>query len=111
MLPNFIKRRLGYTIDPEELYAYRSVIPDTVFVHVDRNTYPYILRISEVDDKKIAKDLLVSQATNEEEVVDVINDMVLMYRNVPEIYRPYFRRVLSPDGAQKKETDLVLVKN
>lgn len=110
MLPKFIARRLGYSIDPEELNAYRSVIPNHVLVNIDKQGRNYVIRVKTIDDKKLSKDLLVTQARNQDEIVDMINDLVLMYRDVPEDYRPYFKRILTPEGNKRQEKDLVLVK-
>lgn len=108
MLPKFITRRLG-VIDPEEFNAYRSVIPASVFVNVEREGKVYVIRVKSIDNKKLSKDLLISQANNNDEIVDAINDLVLMYRKVPEAYRPYFKGILQPEG-RVKQKELTLVK-
>jgi hypothetical protein len=110
MLPRFVSKALG-RIDPEEFNAYRSVIPSSVFVHIEPEGKSYIITIKSMDDKKLTKDLLISQGRNDDEIIDAINDLVLMYRNVPEVYRPYFKRILTPEGQIKKQKELVLVKS
>lgn len=109
-LSQYISKKLG-RIDPDELNAYRSVIPDSIFVDVKESKGATVIRIKSLDDEVI-DDLLVTQASNnQDEIVDMVNDLVLMYRNVPEHYRPYFKRILSPVGSPKKQEGLVLVKH
>lgn len=109
MLPKFIAKRLGY-IDPDEFNAYKSVIPEHVMVNITPDSGYLVVKVTSIDDKKLKDDLLISQAKNNDELVDVINDLVLMYRDVPEAYRPYFKRILQPEGQIKKQKELMLVK-
>ncbi len=109
MLSNYISRKLG-RIDPDEFNAYRTVIPNTVFVHFEKEGNKQIITIKSIDDKKV-DDLLISEAKNNEEALDVINDLVLMYKNVPELYRPYFKRILTPQDGKSKQKDHTLVKS
>ena len=109
MLPKFISRRLGY-IDPEEFNAYRSVLPQHVLVNIRPEGKYRVVKITSIDDRPL-DDLLVSQARNNDEIIDVINDLVLMYRDVPESYRPYFKHELQPEGLIPKQDELVFARS
>jgi hypothetical protein len=105
-----ISKLVGYKIDPEELNAYRSVIPDTLNVNVKEQDGHFIIQVNTIEGKKI-DDLLITEALGENNVVDMVNDLVLTYKRVPEEYRPYFKQILKPEGSSPTKSEaLTLVK-
>ncbi len=102
---------LGYKIDPDELEAYRTVVPNTVNMHIElTKDHKLIATVKMIDGKKLDDDFLITEAKNQDELITMINDLVLTYRHVPEIYRPYFRRILMPSDAKNTKESLTLVK-
>lgn len=102
----------GYKIDPDLYDAYRSAIPSTIDLHIEQKGSHYIAVIKSIEKEALPTDtLLVTEADSDAQIVEMVNDLILSYKNVPELYRPYFKRILTPEGSLKRTSDsLTLVK-
>lgn len=100
---------LGYKVDPDELDAYRSVIPSEVNVNIKKIDDLQVATIKEIDGKKV-QGLLITEAPSDKELLLMVNDLVLTYKDVPERIRPYFKQVLKPEGTTRLSKELTLVK-
>lgn len=102
---------LGYKIDPDVLNAYRSAIPSTIDLQINLKGDSYIATIKTVNNEKLPNDtFLITEAPSSEKLVDMVNDLIFSYKNIPEIYRPYYRQILKPEGSVAKTESLKLVK-
>ena len=112
---NFLSRLrvnlLGYKIDPDLLDAYRSAIPAHININIAQSENHYIATVNRIEHRKLPKDLfLITEADSSDELVDKVNDLILTYKKIPELYRPYYKRVLKPEGSETKSKELSLVK-
>ena len=99
-------------IDPETLNAYRSAIPSTINVQVNQKADTFIATIISVENEKLPKEVfLVTEAPSKDSLVDMVNDLVFTYKNIPENYRPYYKQILRPEGAVSRTDNLKLVKS
>lgn len=82
----------------EEIAAYQHKIPrDIMVAHViDKDTGKYVARISEVDGK-VVKGAILTEAKNANELVEMVNDAVFTYLDIPERIRPSLPRMLPKD--------------
>lgn len=117
LMDKFRAKIFGYKVDPDELQAMRTAVPSHIRVDInkDKLTGHYSARILELENH-VVNDLLVTEAPNADELIVMLNDLILGYRNVPEVYRPYFTRLLNiqhPDVLKdlKNSRSLTLVKN
>ncbi len=102
---------IGYKVDPDTVIAYRSAIPSTIDLQINQKGDTFIATIKTVDDEKLPKEvLLVTEALSSETLVDMVNDLIFTYKNIPETYRPYYRQILKPQGAVSRTESLKLVK-
>ena len=102
---------LGYKIDPDMLRAYRSAIPSTIEVQVNTKADTYIATIKSVDGEVLPKEVfLITEAENADLLLDMVNDLVFSYKNIPETYRPYYKQILRPEGSVARTESLKLVK-
>lgn len=102
-------------VDLEERDAYRTAIPVSVNVSIVEDGDRLIARVNRLDDDEV-KGLLITEAPNHDQLVTMINDVILTYKNVPEQYRDEFSRLLLPEDpavfTQVRESkSLNLVKN
>ena len=103
----------GYKVDPDLLNAYRTAIPSTINLRIEQKANHYIAVIQSIEKEKMPKDtFLVTEADSDTQIVDMVNDLILSYKNIPELYRPYFKRILMPEGSKKEgfAKELTLVK-
>ncbi len=102
---------LGYKIDPDLLDAYRSAIPQHVNINISQENNHFIATINTIEHHKLPQDtFLITEANSNDELVDKVNDLILTYKKIPELYRPYYKRALKPEGSETKSKDLSLVK-
>lgn len=102
---------LGYKVDPDLLIAYRTAIPSTINLNINHEGDTYIATIKTIENHTLPKEtFLITEADSEAQLVDQINDLVLTYKEIPEIYRPYYRQILKPEGSLAKAENLKLVK-
>lgn len=106
-----IWKNLTERIDPETLNAWRSAIPQHVHVQVKIQDGLHVIVIDEINHEKLPKEtLLISEASSRDGVQHMVNDLVLSYKRVPEIYRPYLE-ILTLEGTTNKNANtLTLVK-
>ena len=98
-------------VDPDTLNAYRSAIPHTVNLNIRLKGDSFIATINSVDNKSLPKEvLLVTEAETQEKLVDMVNDLVFTYKNIPEKYRPFYKKILKPEGEVSRNESLNLVK-
>lgn len=104
-------RLLGYKADPELVRAYRSAIPNTVNLQINLSGDSYIATIKSLDKEKLPKEaFLITEAPTQDALVDMVNDLIFSYKNIPEIYRPYYKQILRPEGSITRTENLKLVK-
>lgn len=110
-LPKLRAKLLGYKADPELVRAFRSAIPTTVNLQINLKGDTYIATIKSVDNKKLPKEtFLVTEAPTQDSLVDMVNDLIFSYKNIPEVYRPYYKQILKPEGSVTRTENLKLVK-
>lgn len=96
-----------WLVDPEVLNAYRTKIPNTITITFDKSDDKILIRVTSIDGKPVPrKALLVTEANTKEDVVAMVNDLIMGYREVPLVYRPWFEEILELRGdyANKKAT-------
>jgi hypothetical protein len=102
-------RLLG--VDPDTLIAYRSAIPSSIDLHIETVGDSFVAIIKSMDKENLPKDqFLITEAPSQKELVDMVNDLIFSYKNIPESYRPYYRRILQPEGAARQQEGLAAVK-
>ena len=108
-----IKNKIvGYRIDPELVDAYRSAIPDSIQLKIKQNGDSFLAVITGIEHSKLSDSVfLVTEAKTEEARVDMVNDLIFTYKNIPENYRPFYRQVLKPEGSVSSDQSLSLVKS
>lgn len=100
-----------FGIDPETLIAYRTAIPSTIDLRVDTIGDTFIATIESINKQILPKDeFLITEAHSQEQLVDMVNDLIFSYKNIPIAYRPYYKKILQPQGAVRKTNRLELVK-
>lgn len=100
-----------YRVDPELVEAYRSAIPSTINLQINIRGDSYVATIKSVDNEKLPKEtFLITEAQSQETLVDMVNDLIFTYKNIPETYRPFYRQILRPEGGISKTENLRLVK-
>jgi hypothetical protein len=103
----------GYKIDPDMLDAYRTAIPSTINLRIEHKKNHYIAEIKSIENEKLPRDIvLITEAQSDKELIHMVNDLILTYKNIPELYRPYFKSILSPSDSvkQTRKEELTLVK-
>lgn len=84
----FIKAQSAF-VTPDEVAAFRSMIPREVSIQYKIDKDDYIAYLEAVDDKKI-KGLLITEGKTEEELNNNLNQLIYMNVNIPEKVRPYY---------------------
>lgn len=103
--------RFGYKVDPDTLVAYRSAIPSTIDLEISTSGDYYVATIKTIENEKLPKEVfLITEAESPDALVDMVNDLVFSYKNIPDIYRPYYKRILTPQGSVARTEKLKLVK-
>lgn len=101
----------GYKVDPEVVIAYRTAIPSSIDLQINTKGDHFIATIKSVENKKLPKDtLLITEAKTPDALVDMVNDLIFAYKNIPENYRPFYRKILQPKGSVSRTENLTLVK-
>ena len=98
-----------WLVDPEVLNAYRTKIPNKLTIKLDKSDDKILVSVTSIDGKPVPeKALLVTEAHSEEDVIAMVNDLIMGYREVPLAYRPWFEESLELEGAfNKKNATLV----
>lgn len=93
---------LGYKADPDLVAAYRTVIPSTIDLQITTKGDHYIAVIKSIDKKKLLKEeYLITEATSEDKLITMVNDLIFAYKEIPEAYRPYYKLILQPEKEGK----------
>lgn len=101
----------GYKVDPDVLNAYRSAIPSTINLDISLRGDSYIATVKSIDHKKLPKEVfLVTEAQNPDSLITMVNDLILSYKDIPDIYRPYYKQILRPRGDVSRTKNLELTK-
>jgi hypothetical protein len=102
---------LGYRIDPDLLNAYRTAIPSTINLDIEHSRNHYVATVKSIENEELPnKTLLVTEANTTDELVKMVNDLILTYKKIPIVYRPYYREILQPEGSVARAENLTLVK-
>jgi len=102
---------MGHRVDPELVNAYKSAIPSTVDVQINVSGDSYIATVKSVENEKLPKEtFLITEAQSQDELVNMVNDLIFSYKNIPVQYRPFYKQVLRPVGSVAKTENLKLVK-
>lgn len=89
-----------WLVDPEVLNAYRTKIPNSINVRFDESDGKIVISVVSIDGKPVpSKALLVTEANSKEEVIAMVNDLIMGYREVPLAYRPWFEESLELQGS------------
>lgn len=100
-----------WLVDPEILQAYRTKIPDSITVDFGKSDGKILITVASIDGKSVPDNaLLVTEADSEEEVIAMINDLIMGYREVPVLYRPWFEEALELEGGLGSRKRATLVK-
>ena len=98
-------------VDPETFIAYRTAIPTTIDLRVDSIGDSFVATINSIDKQDLPEsEFLITEAQSQEELIDMVNDLVFSYKQIPEAYRPYYKRTLQPQGEVRQTGSLELVK-
>lgn len=98
-------------VDPELVEAYRSAIPSAINLQINVKGDSYVATIKTVDNEKLPKEVfLITEAQSSEALVDMVNDLIFSYKNIPEAYRPFYKQILRPQGSVAKTENLRLIK-
>lgn len=89
--------------DPESVAAYQTVLPHNIYVRMKKDGSYLIAKIDAVDDKKLEKSLLITEAKDIDSLVSNVNDLLYTYVNMPLNIRPYYGNVFKPEGYKTKE--------
>ena len=108
-----LKRKLiGNPIDPDSRDAFRSAIPGSVQLSFSQNGDTVIATVTGIDHQPLPKTVfLITEANDDDQLVDQINDLIFTYKNIPEEYRPFYRQALKPEGNIAQAESLSLVKS
>lgn len=108
-MKDFLIKRLGYWIvDPEVLHAYRTAIPSRLTFKEEKVDGKIIIRITSINDTPIdEKTLLTTQADKPADVVPMVNDLIMTYKDIPFAFRKYFEKDLILDGHTKSQKVMV----
>lgn len=97
-------------VNPEDVAAYRSTIPQKINVSIERHADMLVATINSIDGEKI-NGLLVTEAKTFNQVVENVNDLLFTYINMPSKIRPFYSHILTPsDKTSKQSGQLTLVK-
>ncbi len=100
-----------WLVDPEVLNAYRTKIPNSITVDFDKSDGKILISVASIDGKPVPKKaLLVTEADREEDIIAMVNDLIMGYREVPVIYRPWFEEALELQGTLGNKKSATLVK-
>jgi hypothetical protein len=112
MLKTIINVFTGNRVDPELVDAYRSAIPSNIQMTISQNGDTYMAIITGLEHNPLPKEVcLVTEATTEAKLVDMVNDLIFSYKRIPENYRPFYRNILKPEGSINTGAALSLVKS
>jgi len=101
----------GYKLDPDLVNAYRTAIPSTIDLQIQVKGDSYIATIKTIENEKLPKEtFLITEAQSSDALVDMVNDLIFSYKNIPEAYRPSYGRILQPQGSVVRTENLKLVK-
>lgn len=100
-----------FGIDPETFIAYRTTIPSTIDLRIETIGDNFVATIESLDKHELPKEeLLVTEAKSQDDLIDMVNDLIFSYKQIPEAYRPYYKGTLRPQGDVRKTSKLELVK-
>lgn len=90
-------------VNPEDVTAYRSTIPQTIDVSIERHAGMMVATINSIDGETI-DGLLVTEAQTFDEIVDNVNDLLFTYLKMPGKIRPFYSRILQPSSKTVKQS-------
>jgi len=95
----------------EELAAYQHKIPSTVAVRTtkDPSSGALVASVVKIDNKKV-KGAILTEADDYEELIEMVNDAVLTYLDIPERIAVYMPKLLPTDINYENKTNLVFAK-
>lgn len=100
-----------FGLDPETFIAYRTAIPSTIDLQIDTIGDSFVATIKSIDKQELPREeFLITEAHSQEELIDMVNDLIFSYKQIPPAYRPYYKRTLRPQGDVRKTRNLELVK-
>lgn len=100
-----------FGVDPETFIAYRTAIPSSIDLSIDTIGDSFVATIKSIDKKNLpAGEFLITEAHSQDELINMVNDLIFSYKEIPEAYRPYYKGTLRPHGSIKKTKNLELVK-
>lgn len=110
-MKDFFIRSLGHLIvDPETLHAYRTSIPSKLTFQASNSDGKIIIKITSIDDTPLdSKTLLMTQASKQAEVIPMVNDLIMEYKDIPPSFRKYFEKDFVLEGKNTTQTTLVKV--
>lgn len=79
----------------EEIAAYQHKIPSRISVsHEKEKDGTYVARVLSIDGKKIDNGMIITDGKTVEELVEMVNDAVYTYLDIPERIRPSLPKML-----------------
>jgi hypothetical protein len=94
--------------DPDELNAYRNVIPNSIQFSNVKEGDDFIIKITQIDDDILDDStLLITQAKTKDQIVPAVNDLVMTYFDIPLSLRRYYEKNLVLQGQLNKNATLV----
>jgi hypothetical protein len=83
-------------VDPEEVAAYETTIPNRIHISFKKDDEYFIGFIDEVNEEPI-KGLLITQGKTQEELITNLNQLVYTHIKMPEKIRPYYGNRYQPE--------------
>lgn len=93
MLANFFRKK---EIIPEVLYALKYKLPDKIEVEIkDGEDGHYFAKIKNLPG-------CITQAQNAQELLEMVNDAIYTYFEIPEQYLPFVQMYIPPEEIRQK---------
>lgn len=94
--------------DPDELNAYRSVIPDSIRINQAVEDGVIVIRVTSINGEELPENtLLITEAKKKSDVVAKVNDLIMTHYDVPDNLRRYYEKTFQLEGHLNKNAVLV----
>lgn len=82
--------------DQDELFALRWKKPDGIEVFIKKSDNGYFAKVTSLSGN------VVTQAKTGQELIEMVNDAVFAYLDIPKIYREYYGYFLPPENVREE---------
>ena len=88
-------------VDPEDVAAYQSVLPQRIHVIV-KNDSGFLVAVVDEIENEVIPGLLITQAKTDAELIENVNQLVYSHVRMPRRIRPYYGNPFKPEGIKKQ---------